>query len=95
MWQPFDGVVINQPLDNNIAQGGQLHEGTGSALHLVSVAFLPMAEEPLIVQRDIYLSEYTNSNLHLLNISTAENAIVYAFAENFAESKFITVKALN
>lgn len=91
--QPFDGVVINQPLDNNIAQGGQLHEGIVSTS--LGLRGIPSMAEELIVQRDIYLSEYTNSNLHLLNISTAESVRLVRLAKKKGLKVTASVAALN
>lgn len=65
--QPFDGVVLNQPLDANMARGGQMHEGVTSTS--MGLRGIPALAEELMVQRDIYLAEYSNSRLHLLNIS--------------------------
>ena len=91
--QPFNGVVINQPLDKNVAQGGQLHEGvisTSLGLHGI-----PGMAEELIVQRDIYLSEYTGSKLHLLNISTAESVRLVRLAKKKGVKVTASVAAMN
>lgn len=65
--QPFGGVVLNQPLDANMARGGQMHEGKISTS--LGLRGIPALAEELMVQRDIYLAEYSNSRVHLLNIS--------------------------
>lgn len=67
--RPFDGVVINQPCDDYLAHGGQMHEGRVSTS--LGLKGIPSMSEELMVQRDIYLTEYTESRLHLHNISTA------------------------
>lgn len=65
----FNGLIINQPLEKNIEPRGQLHEG------LVSVSLgmkgLPNIAEELMARRDIYLTAYAGSRLHLANISSA------------------------
>jgi len=91
--QPFGGVVINQPLDKNVAQSGQLHEGTVSTS--LGLRGIPSMAEELIVQRDIYLSEYTDSNLHLLNISTAESVRLTRLAKKKGLKVTASVAALN
>ncbi len=91
--QPFDGVIINQPLDNNVAQGGQLHEGKVSTS--LGLRGIPSMAEELIVQRDIYLSEYTDSKLHLLNISTAESVRLVRLAKKKGLKVTASVAALN
>lgn len=67
--RPFKGVVINQPSDDYLAHGGQIHEGRISTS--LGLKGIPSMSEELMVQRDIYLTEYTESRLHLHNISTA------------------------
>lgn len=67
----FDGLIINQPYDANITLEGQMHEG----VHSISLGMkgIPNLAEDLMVQRDIFLTEYTNSRLHLSNISSKES----------------------
>ena len=67
--QPFGGVIINQPLDKTAAPGGQMHEGVMSTS--LGLRGIPALAEELMVQRDIYLAEYTGSRLHVHNVSTA------------------------
>ena len=64
----FDGVVVNQALDQQIDRGGQLHEGTISTR--LGMRGIPSLSEDLMVQRDLQLLAYTESRLHLANIST-------------------------
>ncbi len=91
--QPFNGVIINQPLDKNVAQHGQLHEGVVSTS--LGLRGIPSMAEELVVQRDIYLSEYTSSNLHLLNISTAESVRLIRLAKKKGLKVTASVAALN
>ncbi|HFA49455.1 MAG TPA: dihydroorotase [Bacteroidetes bacterium] len=91
--QPFGGVILNQPLDHNVAQNGQLHEGVVSTS--LGLRGIPAMAEELIVQRDIYLSEYTDSNLHLLNISTAESVRLVRLAKKKGLKVTASVAALN
>ncbi|NUO03452.1 MAG: dihydroorotase [Saprospiraceae bacterium] len=67
----FDGVVMNQPLDNGLAGGGQMHEGIISTS--LGLRGISSTAEELMVQRDLFLAEYTGSKLHLTNISTARS----------------------
>jgi dihydroorotase len=65
----FDGLIINHPHKNEVAFGGQMHEGlTSTSMGLKGI---PNIAEELMLQRDLYLAEYTNSRLLALNISTA------------------------
>lgn len=65
----FDGLIINQPQDKTIAKGGQMHEGVVSTS--LGLRGIPAIAESLMVQRDLQLLEYTDSRLHLFNITTA------------------------
>lgn len=65
----FNGVILNHPHDVSIAGEGQLNEGKVSTM--IGLKGIPNMAEELMVQRDIYLAEYTDSRLHIANISTA------------------------
>ena len=65
----FDGIIMNHPHDKEIAGSGQMHEGKISTS--LGMKGIPRLSEELMVQRDIYLAEYTNSKLHICNISSA------------------------
>lgn len=65
----FDGLIINHPHKKEVAFGGQMHEGmTSTSMGLKGI---PNIAEELMLQRDLYLAEYTNSRLLASNISTA------------------------
>lgn len=65
----FDGLVVNQPLDQEISGSGQMHEGEVSTA--LGLSGIPAIAEELMVQRDLRLLEYTDSRLHLANLSAA------------------------
>ena len=64
----FDGLVMNHPSDKALSQEGQMHEGKVSTS--LGMKGIPSIAEELMVQRDLYLAEYTESRLHLFNISS-------------------------
>ncbi|MEL6924996.1 MAG: dihydroorotase, partial [Bacteroidota bacterium] len=64
----FDGLIINHPHDKSLAPGGLVHEGLVSTS--MGLKGIPSLAEDLMVQRDIYLAEYTDSRLHIANISS-------------------------
>lgn len=66
----FDGVVISQPLDKSLAGRGQMHEGRVSTS--LGLTGIPALAEAVMVERDLRLLAYTESRLHLANLSTAE-----------------------
>ncbi len=65
----FEGLILNRPQDKSIAAKGQLHEGAVSTA--LGMRGIPSLAEEMMVQRDINLVEYTDSKLHLANISCA------------------------
>ncbi len=89
----FDGVILNHPHDQSIAGEGQLNEGRVSTM--IGLKGIPNMAEELMVQRDIYLAEYTGSKVHISNISTkgAVNMIRRAKAEGIQVTA--SVAALN
>ena len=65
----FDGLILNRPFDRSLAPDGQIHESAlSAALGLPGIP--PLAEE-LMLQRDLYLADYTGSRLHISDLSTA------------------------
>ncbi len=67
----IDGVLINHPHDVSLAKGGQLHEGEVSTK--LGMKGIPALSETLMLKRDLDLLAYTESKLHVHNISTAES----------------------
>ncbi len=66
-----DGVVINHPFDRSLAKGGLIHEGQLSTV--LGMKGIPRIAETLMLQRDIWLNQYTHSKLHVHNISTQQS----------------------
>lgn len=67
----INGLVINHPNDLTLSKGGQLHEGEISTR--LGMKGIPALAETLMLKRDLDLLAYTNSRLHVHNISTAES----------------------
>ena len=67
----FDGVIMNLPLDHGLAGVGQMHEGMMSTS--LGLKGISSTAEELMVQRDLFLTEYAGSKLHLTNLSTARS----------------------
>ncbi len=66
---PYNAVIIDFPLDRNITDGGQMHEGNVSTS--MGLTGIPSVGEEITVQRDIQLVAYTNSRLHFHALSAA------------------------
>lgn len=67
----FDGTVMNHPDVRNISNGGLMNEGILSTK--LGLTASPNLAEELMVVRDIYLAEHTDSRLHFVNVSTANS----------------------
>ncbi len=65
----FNGLIINHPQEDSISKNAQLHEGVVSTT--LGMPGFPGIAEELMLQRDIDLLAYTDSRLHVTNISTA------------------------
>ncbi len=65
----FNGLIINHPQEDSISKNAQLHEGVISTT--LGMPGFPGIAEELMLQRDIDLLAYTDSRLHVTNISTA------------------------
>jgi dihydroorotase len=67
----FNGIVIQMPMDNALASGGLMHEGSLSTR--LGMPGIPTLAESLMVQRDIELCRYAGSRLHITGVSSAES----------------------
>ncbi|MVN21094.1 dihydroorotase [Mucilaginibacter arboris] len=68
--QGFEGLIFSYPEDLSIAGKAKVHEGVVSTL--LGMKGIPALAEELMISRDLYLAEYTNSKLHFTTISTAQ-----------------------
>ncbi len=75
----INGLVINHPNDTSLSKGGQLHEGIISTQ--LGMKGIPALAETLMLKRDLDLLAYTNSRLHVHNISTAESVKLIKIAK--------------
>lgn len=67
----FDGVVFSHPDDVNVSHDGSMNEGIVSTN--LGLKGMPSLAEELMVVRDIYLAEYTQSRVHFSIVSTARS----------------------
>ncbi len=91
--KPFDGVIINSPQDKMTSHSGMMHEGVMSTS--LGMKGIPALSEELMLVRDIYLSEYTDSRLHVHNVSTAKGVRLIKEAKKKKLKVTASVAALN
>jgi dihydroorotase len=64
----FDALVMSYPEDTAIAGKAKVHEGVVSTM--LGMKGIPSLAEELMIARDLYLAEYTDSRIHFSTIST-------------------------
>ena len=65
----FGGKIMSFPFDAQLAHQGVMNEGVVSAVS--GLKGIPNISEEIMVQRDLFLAEYTNAPIHFSRISTA------------------------
>ncbi len=70
--QNFGGLIITHNDEKSISNGGKMNEGVVSTQ--LGLKGIPALAEELMVDRNIFLAEYTNASIHLANISTQKSA---------------------
>jgi dihydroorotase len=69
--QGFDALVFSYPEDIAIAGKAKVNEGEISTL--LGMKGIPALAEELMIARDLYLAEYTGSQIHFSTISTTRS----------------------
>ena len=69
--QNFNGLIITHCDEKSVSQDGKMNEGVTSTK--LGLKGIPSLAEELMVNRNIFLAEYTNSPLHISNISTQKS----------------------
>lgn len=91
--QFFEGLILNAPLDQNVAAGGQMHEGVMSTS--LGLRGVPSLAEELMVHRDLEILAYAGSRLHLHGISAAGSVELVRAAKKQGLHVSASVPALN
>ena len=86
----FDGLIIDTPYDDDLAEEGQMHEGEISVQ--LGLRGIPAISETIALRRALSILEYTGGNLLLHLISCAESlGLVREHAQTLAGLQGCTV----
>lgn len=75
----FDGIIVNFPHTEEVADKGVMNEGNVSTN--IGLKGIPELSESLMVARDLNILEYTEGRLHLSTISTSKSVELIAKAQ--------------
>ena len=89
----FDGLVMVHPEDKSISKNGMMNEGALSTR--LGLPGAPALAEEIAVSRDLYLLEYTQSRLHMLDISVRGSVALLRAARKKALKLSASVNAYN
>jgi len=67
----FDALVFSYPEDTAIAGKAKVNEGEVSTM--LGMKGIPSLAEELMIARDLYLAEYTDSKIHFSTVSTSRS----------------------
>ena len=91
--QNFGGLIITHCDEKSISQDGKMNEGINSTQ--LGLKGMPALAEELMVNRNIFLAEYTNGSLHIANISTAKSVDLIRTAKEKGLKITASVNAYN
>ncbi len=89
----FDGLVMVHPEDKSVSQTGMMNEGIVSTR--LGLPGAPALAEEIAVSRDLYLLEYTESKLHILDISVKGSVALIRAAKKKKTKLSASVNAYN
>lgn len=89
----FGGLIMAHCDDKSISLDGKMNEGEVSTS--LGLKAMPSIAEELMVARNIYLAEYTESSIHLSSISTAKSVDLIRYAKSKKLKVTASVNAYN
>jgi dihydroorotase len=89
----FDGLILTHPEDKSISKNGTMHEGLTSTQ--LGLQAMPALAEEIAVNRDLYILEYTESRLHVLDISLRRSVELIRAAKKKGLKLSCSVNAYN
>ena len=89
----FNGLIMNHAEDKSISKNGVMHEGVISTK--LGLPGAPALAEEIAVNRDLFILEYTESKLHLLDISLKRSVEMIRAAKRKGLNVTASVNAYN
>ena len=89
----FNGLIMVHPEDKSISKNGAMHEGLVSTQ--LGLPGAPALAEEIAVNRDLFVLEYTDSKLHLLDISLKKSVDLIRAAKRKKLNVSASVNAYN
>ncbi len=89
----FDGLIMVHAEDKSISKNGAMHEGLVSTQ--LGLPGAPALAEEIAVNRDLFVLEYTDSKLHLLDISLKKSVDLIRAAKRKKLNVSASVNAYN
>lgn len=91
--QNFDGLIITHCDEKSISLDGKMNEGiTSTKLGLKGI---PALAEEVMVNRNIFLADYTNSTIHISNVSTQRSVDLIKKAKSSGLKVTASINAYN
>jgi dihydroorotase len=91
--QNFGGIILTHCDEKTISQGGKMNEGVTSVE--LGLKGIPGLAEELMIARNIFIAEYTNSPIHILNVSTEKSVALIKQAKAKGLKVTASVNAYN
>ncbi|MGZ4049235.1 MAG: dihydroorotase [Bacteroidia bacterium] len=91
--QNFGGLIITHCDEKSVSQGGKMNEGVISTQ--LGLKGIPALAEELMMNRNIFLAEYTNASIHISNISTQKSVELIRQAKSKGLKITASVNAYN
>ncbi len=89
----FDGIVESFPYNNDIANGGVMHEGAVSTA--LGLNGIPSIAESMQLERDLAVLEYAEGKLHIPTLSTAASIALIKAAKKATQDVSCSVAIHN
>jgi len=89
----FGGIVMSFPHDERVAPGGMVNESTSNTA--LGIKSTPTLAEVLMLNRDLYLLEYSQSKMHVATISSKDSVELVSRSKKAGQDLSVGVAMAN